>query len=168
MKKSFKLLSAMLMVVVLVFSLTGCGVDMSKMKGDWKVKTIDAKTPAEYVTAKGILVLNNVNITDDKITLKKFDPSTGSEATETYNVTKKSNGIEGRTDAHKDEKNPDITFELLDNGTLKTKYTDAEVIYEKGTLNLAEEYAKIVGVPSGEEEGGEEGGEEGYEEGEED
>ena len=165
MKKSIKLFSAMLMIVVLVFSLTGCGVDMSKMKGDWKVKTVDGKSVAEYAEAKGInqfLVLKNVNITDEKITVKMFDSE--KEVSETYNVTKKSNGIEGRTDAHKDEKNPDITFELLDNGTLKTKYTDAEVIYEKGTIDLKAEFEKIYGGAEG---GEEEGGEEGYEEGEE-
>ena len=161
MKKSIKLLSAMLMIVVLVFSLTGCGVDMSKVKGDWKLKTFDGKTVEDYLNNNQSYIGQNVTITDKEIKYSYIEG--GQVVTKTYETTVKSNGVEGY--ANKDDKSPAVSFKPVDgNLQMDGKGPDGKVItlvFEKGTRDLQKEYNDAVAaLTGGAEEGGEEGGEE--------
>ena len=99
MKKITKRVLAVVLLGVMIFSLTACGVDMSKIKGDWTLSTVGGKSLEEYAAASGVGVwatMTNYNITDDKITTDILNPDgSGSHMSTSLTLKKRSNGVEG-------------------------------------------------------------------------
>ena len=99
MKKSFKVVSALLLVVVMMLSLTGCGIDMDKIKGQWTCSTIGGKDLDTLAAEKGInkaYLVTNYTITDKDITSDTLNPDgSGAHLSGTYTIKQRSNGIEG-------------------------------------------------------------------------
>ena len=85
-----KVLSVILVVAV-AFCLTACGLDMSKVKGDWTLDTAGGKTVEQIAEAGGLnpaYCNMNVTITDKTFTLTS---ATGSIS---YNIRVKADGFE--------------------------------------------------------------------------
>ena len=90
MKTMKKVLAIVLMAAVVVCC-TACGLDMSKVKGDWTLETAAGKTVAELAESSGkdpASVTMNATVTDDSFTLSSV---TGSD---TYKIQVKANGFE--------------------------------------------------------------------------
>ena len=90
MKTMKKVLAIVLMAAVVVCC-TACGLDMSKVKGDWTVETAAGKTVEEIAAANGVdiaAVTMNATVTTDSFTISS---ATGSA---TYKIKVKGNGFE--------------------------------------------------------------------------
>ena len=142
MKKSIRLIVSMLVICVMLSGLTACSADMNKMKGEWKVKTVNGKSVSDYGLETGAYIGNNVNITDEKIIISKI--TNGEVTTDSYEIEVKSNGVEGYV--NKGDANPAVAFELLpEDNTLKLANTNGTVIiYEPGTSDLVAEFKKLT------------------------
>ena len=99
MKNVTKKLLALVFVGVMMFSLTACGVDMDKVKGDWTLSTIGGKDLATVAAERGIaeqFLYTNYTITDKEIKTSGFNPDmSGNVTTSTFTLKQKSNGVEG-------------------------------------------------------------------------
>lgn len=96
MKTMKKILAVVLMMAAVVVCCTACGLDMSKVKGDWTLETAAGKTVAELAEGSGkdpASVTMNATVTDDSFTLSSV---TGSD---TYKIQVKGNGFECLDDA---------------------------------------------------------------------
>ena len=85
-----KVLSVILVVAV-AFCLTACGLDMSKVKGDWTLDTANGKTVEQIAEAMGAnpaYYAMNATVTDKTFTLTT---ATGSIS---YNIQVKATGFE--------------------------------------------------------------------------
>ncbi len=169
MKNVTKKVLAVVLVGIMMFSLTACGVDMSKVKGDWTLSTIGGKDLATVAAERGIaeqLLYTNYTITDKEITTNGFNPDmSGNTTSATYTLKQRSNGVEGyqgdtlACSLIFDEKANTLTMKIGADEASAVAY-----VFVKGTQDLEAAKAALMG---GAEEGGEEsyeGGEEGYEE----
>ena len=85
-----KVLSVILVVAV-AFCLTACGLDMSKVKGDWTLDTVGGKTVEQIAEAGGVNpAYFNMNAT---VTDKTFTLTTATE-TLSWNIQVKDTGFE--------------------------------------------------------------------------
>lgn len=85
-----KVLSVILVVAV-AFCLTACGLDMSKVKGDWTLDTAGGKTVEQIAEAGGVNpAYFNMNAT---VTDKTFTLTTATE-TLSWNIQVKDTGFE--------------------------------------------------------------------------
>ena len=85
-----KVLSVILVVAV-AFCLTACGLDMSKVKGEWTLNTAGGKTVEQLAEAGGLnpaYLAMNATVTDKTFTLTS---ATGSIS---YNIQVKADGFE--------------------------------------------------------------------------
>ena len=85
-----KVLSVILVVAV-AFCLTACGLDMSKVKGDWTLDTANGKTVEQIAEAGGLnpaYLAMNATVTDKTFTL------TSATDTLSWNIQVKANGFE--------------------------------------------------------------------------
>ncbi len=165
MKKLTKVLVACMLFAVMAVSMTGCGVDMSKVKGDWVVSSINGQSPADFAAASGVAevyCMKTYNITDDKVTCKAVGAD-GAVATVTGDVVKKADGIESNIGG--------VTFGFLLNesdNTLSYSVTDGtntvKYVLSKGTYDFESNLAALNGGSTDQSQGGEEGGEENVEE----
>lgn len=102
MKKVTKKVLAVVLLGIMVFSLTACGLDMSKVKGEWTLSTVNGKAIDEYASqleANGIPTFTafiNYEITDKKFKAISLDGS-GNEQSSEYDIKVKSNGFECMT-----------------------------------------------------------------------
>ena len=65
MKKTIKLMAAIMLVAAMVFSIAACGgMDISKLNGDWTLSTIDGKS-------------NNYTLSGNTLTVSNYDPNSG-------------------------------------------------------------------------------------------
>ena len=166
MKNVTKKVLAVVLVGIMRFSLTACGVDMSKVKGDWTLSTIGGKDLATVAAEKGLaeqFFYTNYTISDKEIVVNCFNPDlSGNLASETYTLKQRSNGVEGyKGDTLAcslifDEKANTLTMKIGTDEASAIAY-----VYVKGTQDLNAAQAALMG---GAEEGAEEGGEEDYEE----
>lgn len=111
-----KVLSVILVVAV-AFCLTACGLDMSKVKGEWTLDTANGKTVEELAEATGVnpaYYAMNATVTDETFTLTS---ATGSMS---YNIRVKADGFECLDASGKifmtvryNEDNDTISFKLL-------------------------------------------------------
>ena len=170
MKKSIKVMAAMLLVVVMMFSLTACGIDMNKVKGDWTCTSIGGKDIATLAAEKGVYqayLVTNYTITDNDIKADSLNPDgSGAHVTGTYTLKKRSNGVEGYLG---DQVVISLIYdEKADTLTMKVGIDEASAVayvFTKGNTNLDELLASQMN--GGVADGGEEGAEESYEEDEE-
>ena len=134
MRTMKKILAVVLMAAVVVCC-TACGLDMSKVKGDWTLETADGKTVAELAEGSGkdpASVTMNATVTDDSFTLSSV---TGSE---TYKIQVRANGFECLDDSKNvvigvvyDSAKDTLTFQL--------KQADGSVmdyVMKRGTVDL--------------------------------
>lgn len=181
MKKSFKAVAAMLLVVVMMLSLTACGgIDMNKVKGDWTLSTIGGKTITDVANEKGMhecFLYLNYTITDTEIKNDALNTDgSGAHVNSTFTLKKRSNGVEGYLGDQLaisliyDEKADTLSMKLGE-----SESTAVEYIFVKGSKNLDEAYqiANSAGISDGSSAGASEGASEGgeeetYSEGEED
>ena len=130
-----KVLSVILVVAV-AFCLTACGLDMSKVKGDWTLDTAGGKTVEQIAEAGGLnpAYLNmNATVTDKTFTL--------TTATETlsWNIQVKDTGFECLDASGKaiigikyNADNDTISFRLLSADGTATDY-----VMVKGTSEIS-------------------------------
>ena len=133
MKKVRNVFVSLILMTMCVFALTGCGVDMEKLKGNWTVDTIDGKSVAEYAAEKQLTeeqACFNINISDEEL-VQTF--ANGVEAK--YKVVVRSNGIEceqdGKLAATYIYENDELTSSV-DFGA-----GEAKVVMKKGTTDFA-------------------------------
>ena len=166
MKNVTKKVLAVVLVGIMMFSLTACGVDMSKVKGDWTLSTIGGKSLADAAAASGVaeqFLYTNYTITDKEITMNGFNPDrSGNLTTDTFTLKQRSNGVEGykgdtlACSLIYDDKANTLTMKIGADEASAVAY-----VFVKGTQDLNAAQAALMG-------GAEEGGEESYEGGEED
>lgn len=132
MKKVRNVFVSLILMTMCVFALTGCGVDMEKLKGDWTVDTIDGKSVAEYAAEKGLTeeqACFNINISDEEL-VQSF--ANGVEVK--YKVVVRSNGIECEQDG-------EVTATYLYKNDELTSSVDfgagaSKVVMKKGTTDF--------------------------------
>lgn len=150
MKSVTKKLAALVLVGIMMFSLTACGVDMNKVKGDWTVSTIGGKDLATVAAEKGIpeqLLYINYTISDKEIVLNGFNNDlSGNLTTDTYTLKKRSNGVEGykgdtvMCSLIYDEKADTLTMKI---GT--DEATAVSYVFVKGSKDLQAAQAALMG-----------------------
>jgi len=95
MKKSFRILSVFMLIGVMVLGLTACGVDMDKVKGTWRVDTINDTAIADFAAQNGVgvdSVMKVVKITDETVTMDALVE--GSVQSISGETVVRSNGVE--------------------------------------------------------------------------
>lgn len=137
MKKSAKVLSLVLVLALVMATLTACGgIDVSKIKGDWKVSTIndvDTDAFAEAQEADVNLFRGGLTITDKQVTVINAVSST------TFDFEVRANGIEAIQDGvvvlslAYDENAQTLTMQqdMDGDGAADFKY-----VYVKGTVEF--------------------------------
>ena len=130
-----KVLSVILVVAV-AFCLTACGLDMSKVKGEWTLNTANGKTVEQIAEAMGANPANyamNATVTDKTFTLTS---ATGSIS---YNIQVKADGFECLDASGKaiigikyNADNDTISFQLLGADGTTTDY-----VMVKGTSEIS-------------------------------
>lgn len=91
MKKIKKIMSVVLIMAAVVVCCTACGLDMSKVKGDWTLDTMGGKTMkqlGEEADCDPWLYFLNATVTDDSFTV------TSTNGTQTFKIQVKDNGFE--------------------------------------------------------------------------
>lgn len=129
-----KIIAIVLMAAVMLCC-TACGLDMSKVKGDWTVESYGGKTVEQYVEETGLPAAYhtmNATVTDDTFTT--INPNTSIS----YKIRVKSNGFECLDDS----KNVVLAVEYVaDKDRLKFSTKDGagnivEYILKRGTADL--------------------------------
>lgn len=158
MKKTIKIMAAIMLVAAMVLSIASCGgLDMSKIKGDWIMSTINGKSVADYAAESGYpeaYAQKQYNFTDKQMTVSSIGAS-GTVETYSGDLTVKSNGVNATVNGVDfgflyDEKADTLTYNV-------TIGSDSyEYVLKKGTYDFA---AALGGAPANNEassEGGEE------------
>ncbi len=175
MKKTIKVMAALMLVAAMVFSIAACGkTDLSKLNGEWTISTIDGKSPADKATEMGIPpygLLTNFTLSGNNLTTSTYNPTAGEVAVSNqFTVEATSNGFTA-TDS-----NGGKTSFIYDSAANTLSYTASNETYilTKGATDIMAAVQAATGASSeggegeGAAEGGEgaaEGGEEGGEEG---
>ena len=129
-----KIIAIVLMAAVMLCC-TACGLDMSKVKGDWTLETAAGKTVAELAEGSGkdiASVTMNATVTDDSFTLSSV---TGSV---TYKIQVRANGFECLDDS-KNVVMGVIYDSAKDTLTFQLKQADGSVmdyVMKRGTADL--------------------------------
>lgn len=129
-----KIIAIVLMAAVMLCC-TACGLDMSKVKGDWTLETIAGKTVAEVAEKNGVdpaYTRMNATVTDDSFTL------TSATGTLTYKIQVKANGFECLDDSNNIFMS--VAYDSAkDTLNFKMKQADgstADYVLKKGTADL--------------------------------
>lgn len=96
----------------LAVMLSGCGSVMEKISGDWTIKSINGRSPADFASANGVYELGtakNYHFTDKDVTVSAVD-ETGAVISQTY-------------DLHYDD---DVLEILAAGSTISLEYAEAE------------------------------------------
>ena len=91
MKNTIKKIAAFVLTAAIVLCCASCGLDMSKVKGDWTLETVGGKTVAELAASSGFdpaFLTINATVTDDTFTLTQATGSTS------YSIQVRANGFE--------------------------------------------------------------------------
>lgn len=133
-----KKLMALVMSVVMLIACTACsgGIDISKIKGDWTISTVNGTDTEEYFASQGVTdaaqAHGNLTINDDgTLTVTNNVGST------TYNYEKRSNGVEVKQDGQVilsfayDSSADTLTYAITDGTNTNT------FVYVKGTYDFA-------------------------------
>ena len=168
MKKTIRIMAAIMLVAAMVLSIASCGgVDMNKIKGDWILSTINGKSVADFAAESGYpeaYAQKQYNFTDKQMSVSSIGAS-GTVETNSGDLTVKSNGVNATVNGIEfgflyDDKADTLTYNV-------TIGSDSyEYVLKKGTYDFA---AALGGASQSSEEaseGGEsaEGGEEDYSE----
>ncbi len=165
MKKTIKVMAAIMLVAAMVLSIASCGgIDMNKIKGDWTLSSIDGASPADKAVSLGLpsyALLNNYSI-GDKVAISTYDPNAGEvKTTMELTIAAASNGFTAT-----DSNGGKISFVYDSNAdTLTYSATGASGAAETYVLKRgATDILAAVQAASGASEGGEEASSEGGEE----
>lgn len=114
MKRIIRGFMLSLLAFVVLFTQTGCKLDMNDLSGDWTVETIDGKAPIDYATDMDlpeVAVITNYKITETTFTMEDYAGYI------TLNIEPRTNGFE----CTEPEKNQIVLSVLYDswNDTLK-------------------------------------------------
>ena len=122
-------------MAAVVICCTACGLDMSKVKGNWTMETADGKTVAEIAELSGMepaYSAMNGTVTDDTFSL------TTATASISYKISVKSNGFECLDDSKNiimsvtyDSANDALNFKMLGPDGNPVAY-----VMKKGTADL--------------------------------
>ena len=141
MKKKLVLL---MLTVLAALSLVACGeISYDKIGGDWKVKTINGKSAADYAAEFGypeVMAMVTMKVTDDdKVVCTSVDTTTlTSTISQTFNIKRAKNGFEVlKEGSDKDvlfsvEYKDDTLVYMQDPGTGST----IDYVLEKGTYDF--------------------------------
>ena len=167
MKKTTKKLALVLACVcVMSMLLAGCGVSVSKVKGDWIVSTINDKPVDQFAAENGLAtvqVMKTVNITDDKLTVSSL-AADGSVASISGKPESRKDGVEANIDGTAWGFRYDSSADTLE-FTIAAADGNYKYVLKKGTYDFASELANAQqAATQGAEEGAEAGAEEGAEE----
>ncbi len=80
-----------ILVVIVLFTQTGCKLDMKDLSGDWTVETIDGKSPADYAAeldVPEVAVITNYTITESNFIMTDYAGYI------TLNIEPRTNGFE--------------------------------------------------------------------------
>lgn len=123
---------AIVMVAVIAVMCTACGLDMSKVKGDWTLSAVNGQPVSEYAEANGMDaadIVVNWTVSDKSVTV------TSSVMSATYDIEVKSNGFEVKQGASLmsvtyDDKNSTLSY-AIEAGGVKYDY-----VLTKGTASV--------------------------------
>lgn len=133
-----KKLMALVMTVVMLIACTACsgGIDISKIKGDWTISTVNGTDTEEYFASQGITdpaqAHGNVTINDDGTLIV-----TNNAGSLTYNYEKRANGVEVKQDGKLilsfayDSSADTLTYAVTDGTNTNT------FVYVKGAYDFA-------------------------------
>lgn len=125
---------AIVMVAVMAVMCTACGgLDMSKVKGDWTLSTVNGQSVADYAASLGVDesgVAVNWTVSDKSVTVAN------SAMSASYDIEVKSNGFEVKEggavimSVTYDDKNASLSYAVEVDGT---KY---DYVLKKGTASF--------------------------------
>lgn len=170
MKKTIKLMAAIMLVAAMVFSIASCGgTDISKLNGDWTLSSIDGKSPADKAGELGLpsyALLNNFTLSGNTLTVSTYDPNSGNVADGTqFTVEAAGNGFTatdsngGKTSFVYDSSADTLTYSAVGASGAAESY-----VLKRGATDIL----AAVQAADGASEGGEEAAEGGEEYSEED
>ena len=94
MKKA--IIKTILTVLLSMFIMTSCGSATDKIRGEWTIKSINGKSPADFAADNNVYELGtakNFLFTDKDVTVTAVD-ETGSINKQTYKIVSTDNGLE--------------------------------------------------------------------------
>ena len=165
MKKTIKVMAAIMLVAAMVLSIASCGgFDVNKIKGDWIMSTINGKTVADFAAENGYpeaYAQKQYSFTDKQLNVSSIGAS-GTVETYTADLAVKSNGVNASINGVEfgflyDDKADSLSY------TVTIGSDSYEYVLKRGTYDFA---AAMGGASQGGEEASE-GGEEASEGGEE-
>lgn len=137
MKKIAKITSAIMMTFVMILSIAGCGLDMSKVKGDWTLDTINGQSLDDYAAGYGTTAAAcavNMTVSDREVVIANTNSS------QTYSIQVKSNGFEVLNPSDNKTVFMSVTYDASAE-TLSYSLTDGQTeqkfVFKKGTVDLA-------------------------------
>ncbi len=129
-----KKIIAIVLMAAAVICCTACGLDMSKIKGEWTLSSVGGKPVEQIAEEQGVLpvqVAMNGTVTDDSFTVAN------AVNTSTYKIQVKSNGFECLDDSNAIafsvtyDKDSDALSFALDAGSGAVTY-----VMKRGTADL--------------------------------
>lgn len=130
-----KKIIALVLMAAVMLCCTACGLDMSKVKGDWTLATVGGKPVEQIVEEQGVLpvqVAMNGTVTDKDFTLANAATSN------TYKINIKSNGFECVDDSNTvilgvvyDKDNDTLSFDMATSDGSAVTY-----VMKRGTADL--------------------------------
>ena len=96
MKKALTYILLAVIISVAGCILTACGSDSGSITGDWTIKTVNGKSPADFASDNGVYELGtakNFSFTDNNVTVTAID-ETGNIISKTYDIKKNENGLD--------------------------------------------------------------------------
>ncbi len=171
MKKTIKVMAAIMLVAAMVLGIASCGgFDLNKVKGEWTLSTIDGKAASDKAVELGLpsyALLNNYSI-GDKVAISTYDPNAGEVKTTTeLSIEAAANGFTA-TDSNGGKVSfiYDSSADTLSYSAVGASGANETYILKRGTTDIL---AAVQAAAGGEEaaEGGEEYSEEDYSEEEE-
>lgn len=154
MKKIAKITSAIMMTFVMILSIAGCGLDMSKVKGDWTLNTINGQSLEEYAAGYGTTAAAcavNMTVSDKDVVIANINSS------QTYSIQVKSNGFEVLDPSDNKTILMSVTYDASAETlsySLSDGQTEQKFVFKKGTADLAAgaaDYAENEEIPADDE-----------------
>ena len=166
MKKTIKVMAAIMLVAAMVLGIASCGgFDLNKVKGEWTLSTIDGKAASDKAVELGLpsyALLNNYSI-GDKVAISTYDAGEVKTTTE-LSIEAAANGFTA-TDSNGGKISfiYDSSADTLSYSAVGASGANETYILKRGTTDIL---AAVQAAAGGEEaaEGGEEYSEEDYSE----
>ena len=137
MKIHLKALISIFILITSLCLLCSCGSSGEKIEGDWTVKSINGKSPADFASENGVYELGtakNFSFTDKSVTVEAID-EIGNTETKTYDIEKTDKGLDVKAAG------ATISMEFLENEkvirySVKMNDVQYQYILQKGKTDL--------------------------------